>query len=34
VWANVSGAAFLAVVGALLLGFVVFAISSGRERVK
>ena len=31
---NVSGAAFLAVVGALLLGFVVFAISGGRERVK
>ncbi|TMD91180.1 MAG: hypothetical protein E6I73_04790 [Chloroflexi bacterium] len=30
---NVSGVAFLAVAGALLLGFVVFAISGGRGRI-
>jgi hypothetical protein len=31
---GLSGVAVMAVLGALLLGFIVFAISGGRERVK
>ena len=31
---NVNGVAFLIVVGVLLLGFIIFAMSGGREHVK